>query len=100
MTIGVIDECRSLGLGTAMLEHTIEIVERTCKQCVAIWLHVIDYNESAIKFYLKNKFVRFRRLKDHYYIKKKDYDAIALYRPIGRLRAKIVGRDVDEEAKS
>ena len=44
MTIGVIDECRKMGLGTQLLNATIEVVERDFADCVCIWLHVIDYN--------------------------------------------------------
>lgn len=29
MTIGVIDECRKLGLGTQMLDYTIDLIEQT-----------------------------------------------------------------------
>ena len=83
MTIGVIDECRKLGLGTQMLEYTIDLVEQNSEQCYAIYLHVVDYNESAIKFYLKNHFIKLERLKEHYTIHKKLYDAIVLYRPTG-----------------
>lgn len=86
MTIGVIDECRQMGLGTKLLNQTISLLEKQYPDCVAIWLHVIDYNESAIRFYLKNNFIKFRLLKNHYYIDKKDFDAVMLYRPIGRLR--------------
>ena len=68
MTIGVIDECRKMGLGTHMLNHTIDFLEQKFEACIAIWLHVIEYNKSAIQFYLKNKFLRFRRLKRHYII--------------------------------
>ena len=75
-----------MGLGTRMLNYTIEHVEREFSKCVCIWLHVIDYNVSAIKFYKKNSFIRFQRLKRHYTIDDIDYDAIELYRPIGRLR--------------
>ena len=83
MTIGVIDECRQLGLGTQMLEYTIDIVEQTSETCYAIYLHVVDYNESAIKFYLKNHFTNLERLDEYYIIHEKTYDAIVLYRPIG-----------------
>ena len=88
MTIGVIDECRQIGLGTKMLNYTIGLLEQKFKQCITIWLHVIDYNESAINFYLKNNFTKFRRLKNHYYIDEKDYDAYLLYRKIGRCNDK------------
>ena len=73
-----------MGLGTRLLNYTIDFLQREYEQCVNIWLHVIAYNQSAIKFYLKNKFVQFRRLKQHYVISGKEYDAIVLYRLIGR----------------
>ena len=48
MTIGVLDECRKMGLGTKMLNYTIEMLEKSYPNCCVIWLHVIDYNKSAI----------------------------------------------------
>ena len=60
-----------------------------------IWLHVIEYNKSAIRFYEKNKFAKFRKLKRHYNINDTNFDAILLYRPIGRLRP---ARRADEES--
>ena len=75
-----------MGLGTKMLDYTIGFLEKNFQSCVSIWLHVIDYNESAIRFYLKNKFIKYQRLKHHYYIDEKDFDAIVLYRAIGRLK--------------
>ena len=98
MTIGVIDECRKLGLGTQMLDYTIDFLEKKYINCVAIWLHVVSYNESAIRFYLKNRFVKFRRMKKFYYIDDKEFDGIQLYRGIGRLRPQIADEIIDPEA--
>ena len=86
-----------MGLGTQMLNYTIDLVQRKFTSCIAIWLHVIDYNTSAIKFYQKNKFIQLRKLKRHYTINKRDYDAIVLYKPIGRLKQSIAA--ADEESK-
>ena len=86
MTIGVIDECRKLGLGTQMINYTIDLVEQKFAECTNIWLHVVSYNVSAIKFYLKNNFSKLRKLKRHYYIDGKEYDAIVLYRAIGKFK--------------
>ena len=86
MTIGVIDECRKLGLGTQMIHYTIDFVEKNFPECTNIWLHVVDYNVSAIKFYLKNNFTKFRKLKRHYYIDRKEYDAIVLYKALGKFK--------------
>ena len=82
-----------MGLGTRMLNYTISYLEKSFQSCVSIWLHVIDYNESAIKFYLKNNFIKFQRLKCHYYIDDKDFDAIVLYRKIGKLKPKAISKN-------
>ena len=50
--------------------------------CEVIYLHVVDYNESAIKFYEKNNFRTLKRIKNHYVIYEKDYDAYVLYKDI------------------
>lgn len=51
MTIGVIDECRRDGLGTKMLNYTEDIIFTMWPNCEVLYLHVIDYNDAAIKFY-------------------------------------------------
>jgi len=43
---------------------------------------VVDYNESAIKFYEKNNFSTLKKLKNHYSIFEKSYDAYTLYKDI------------------
>ena len=93
MTIGVIDECRKLGLGTKMLEYTIEMVDKEYANCYAIYLHVIDYNKSAIRFYNKNGFSKLKILRDHYEIQQRLYNAVVFYRPIG---AKTPNRETEE----
>ena len=50
--------------------------------CEIIYLHVVDYNETAIKFYERNGFVMHRRNKSHYEIFSKSYDALTLYKDI------------------
>jgi ribosomal protein S18 acetylase RimI-like enzyme len=57
MTIGVIDECRRLGLGSILVDKTIEMLQQNWTICEVIYLHVIDYNESAIRFYERNHFL-------------------------------------------
>lgn len=68
MTIGVIDECRKLGLGTLLLNEVISIVKSKRKKCMAIYLHVIEYNEVAIRFYIKNDFVECNKIRNYYFI--------------------------------
>ena len=82
MTLGVVDECRRLGLGTKLLEKTIILVNKLYPICEAIYLHVVDYNEAAIKFYKRNNFVPLKRITEHYLIFDKMYDALLLYRDI------------------
>jgi ribosomal protein S18 acetylase RimI-like enzyme len=85
MTIGVVDECRRLGLGTKLIDETVRILHRDFPQCSLLYLHVVTYNESAIRFYLneRNGFIRFNEIKDHYVIFEKNYDAVTLYKVIG-----------------
>ncbi len=87
MTIGVIDECRKLGIGTYLLKATMNAVlinpswEQSCK---IIYLHVASYNRAAIRFYDRNGFQTASELKDWYDIFGKSYDAFLLYRVIER----------------
>lgn len=50
--------------------------------CEIIYLHVVDYNETAMRFYEKNNFRTLKRIRDHYVIFEKNYDALVLYRDI------------------
>jgi len=99
MTIGVLDECRKMGLGTKMLSYTIDKLEREYKTCCMIWLHVIDYNRSAIAFYAKNGFIKYQRRRQHYFVDKTDYDGIVLFRGIDKC-AKNNERIIKNELKS
>ena len=58
MTIGVIDECRRYGLGTKLLLATNQTLIDFWPNCVVLYLHVIDYNQAAIRFYERNGFTR------------------------------------------
>jgi ribosomal protein S18 acetylase RimI-like enzyme len=85
MTLGVIDECRQFGLGTMLLEHTCREIATCYTDCEIIYLHVVTYNNSAIKFYTeKNGFLVCKTEKDHYVIFEQDYDAIVLYKMLDR----------------
>jgi len=86
MTIGVVDECRRLGIGTLLLNETIEVIKMAYpKSCNVIYLHVVDYNKSAIKFYLKNGFEKFKRVQDHYLIMGEQFDAIVIFKDISKV---------------
>jgi ribosomal protein S18 acetylase RimI-like enzyme len=49
-----------------------------------IYLHVAVYNDSALRFYGKNGFVKLKELKEWYSIFEKPYDAILLFKKIER----------------
>lgn len=44
MTLGVMDECRGLGMGGLLLEETFKTVAFRYPDCKVIYLHVIEYN--------------------------------------------------------
>jgi hypothetical protein len=51
--------------------------------CTIAYLHVVDYNKSAINFYIKkNGFEMLKVEKAHYVIFNKEYDAIVLYKKL------------------
>jgi len=86
MTIGVLDECRKLGIGTLLLKYHEDRLRQSkwAKQVEFVYLHVVSYNKIALNFYRKNGFLKLETLKRHYEIFKKDYDAIVLYRPVAK----------------
>ena len=76
MTLGVLDECRKLGIGSLLLERTYKEIAYNFNECEIIYLHVVDYNQAAIKFYQKkNDFKYLKVEKNHYEIFDKEYDA-------------------------
>lgn len=74
MTIGVIDECRKLKLGSKLLNKVIEILMQR-EKCLAIYLHVVHYNNTAINFYIRNNFIEVTTLKNYYKLKDEIYDS-------------------------
>jgi ribosomal protein S18 acetylase RimI-like enzyme len=73
MIIGVIDELRKKNLGTILLDKITDEFMKM-KNCYCIYLHVVSYNSTAIKFYNKNKFENVTTLKNYYRIKNSVYD--------------------------
>jgi len=78
MTIGVIDECRNLGLGSQLLNEAIRIAREKSKKCMGIYLHVIEYNSVAIRFYLKNEFIECSLMRSYYFLNQNFYNAKVL----------------------
>ena len=55
MTLGVIDEFRSTGLAKKLLNQVV-VFARDKPTIGIIFLHVVNYNKRAIKFYKNNGF--------------------------------------------
>lgn len=75
LTLGLKYEYRRLGLATILINKLLEYGTKN-KSCGAVYLHVIDYNKAALKFYEKNKFEFFREINSFYIIDKKYYTAL------------------------
>ena len=74
ISLGVIDECRKMNIGTSLIKDMMNYVVYF-PFCRAMYLHVIDGNFSAIKFYEKNGLIRAKKIKDFYQIDDKKYDS-------------------------
>ena len=83
MTIGVLDELRQMHIGTNLLNYIYNIA-LDIENCIGVYLHVICYNEIAIKFYKKNKFRKVSKVNNYYYINGKNYDSFVFLRLISK----------------
>ena len=75
--IGVIDEYRKLSIGTRLLELFVEEVKK--RNGVAVYLNVVTYNKTAIKFYDSNKWHFYGIEKNYYRINGKSFDSRIYY---------------------
>ena len=81
LTLGVAESFRKHGIATSLLKR----MEAHAAQsgCIALYLHVISYNEAATKFYSRSGFNRVAELQNFYHIQTgralhadiKNYDA-------------------------
>ena len=55
-------------MGSLLLDHTMRELANSFPDCKLAYLHVVDYNTSAIRFYEKNEFINYGTEKDHYII--------------------------------
>ena len=83
MTIGVLDEFRQMHIGSNLIKYIYNIA-LDLDNCIGIYLHVIYYNEIAIKFYKKNKFKKVRKINNYYCLDGKDYDSFVFLRMISK----------------
>ena len=73
-SIGVIDECRKMGVGTQLLKSVLNVAIANTF-CVGIYLNVISTNNSGKKFYEKNKLKCIKQIKGFYDIDGQKYDS-------------------------
>ena len=74
MSLGVIDECRKMNIGTNLLKDMMNYSVNV-PFCLGIFLNVITDNFSGKKFYEKNGLVCSNHVKDFYEIDNKKYDS-------------------------
>lgn len=75
--IGVIDEFRKLKVGSELLRRFVDEMKK--RNCIALFLHVIDHNLSAIKFYEKNSWSHGGVIPRYYFINHAYFEAQVLY---------------------
>ena len=80
MTIGVVDECRRLGVGSELLKRGINELSERRPECQIIYLDVVSYNKSACRFYENNGFDHYETKRDHYEIYDLKYDSEVYYK--------------------
>lgn len=90
MTLGCLAPYRRLGIGSTMVRHVMDIVEKD-GNFDSVFLHVQISNDSAIKFY-KNFGFDIVDTRKEYYKKIEPTDAYVLERKIaGRIARRIAG---------
>lgn len=72
MTLGTVTEHRSAGLGTSLVKWVESLVQQD-SACGGVYLHVITYNDTAIRFYERLGFHRVEEIPDYYDIDGKKY---------------------------
>ena len=72
MSLGVIDECRKLHIGTELMRSVLNMGANV-PLCLGVYLNVISDNVSGKKFYEKKGFSCVNSIKDYYTIEDKKY---------------------------
>jgi ribosomal protein S18 acetylase RimI-like enzyme len=62
MTLGTTREVRRCGLGSVLVNRVVDMIEER-KEVGALYLHVIIYNECAIRLYERLGFARVKEIK-------------------------------------
>lgn len=73
MTLGSTKSFRGRGLGSKLMIECMNIIEQV-PDCGVIYLHVITYNTTAIRFYERLGYYRIQEIKDYYTIENEKFD--------------------------
>merc|ERR1719356_1899637 len=73
MTLGCAHEFRRCGLGSLLVNRVVELCQGT-PQCGALYLHVIPFNEGAMRLYERLGFMKVKEIRDYYSINSVNYD--------------------------
>ena len=76
-TLGVIDEYRKMGVGKKLVDTFIEQMRE--RECIAVYLHCVDYNKGGNKFYERIGWNLGNVKKKFYLIDGNYYDANVFY---------------------
>ena len=74
MTLGTVDEHRKTGLASALVRWVESLVQQD-PACGGVYLHVITYNDSAIRFYERLGFYRVEEIPDYYEIEGRKFSS-------------------------
>ncbi|KAJ4957868.1 hypothetical protein NE237_024979 [Protea cynaroides] len=74
LTLGVVKAYRNHGIATELIQEVINYAS-SILTCRGVYLHVIAYNDRAIRLYKTMSFKCVRRLQNFYYIKGQHYDS-------------------------
>ncbi|XP_054810875.1 histone acetyltransferase MCC1 [Prosopis cineraria] len=74
LTLGVVEAYRNLGIASSLIREVIKYAS-SIPTCLAVYLHVISYNNPAIFLYKKMSFKYVRTLRGFYLINGQHYDS-------------------------
>ena len=66
LTLGVAEGHRHLGIASQLVQRVVSKAQQQLSR--AVYLHVIEYNVAALRFYRKNQFEELATLRSFYYI--------------------------------
>eukprot|EP00927_Polykrikos_kofoidii_P051725 TRINITY_DN45518_c0_g1_i1.p1 TRINITY_DN45518_c0_g1~~TRINITY_DN45518_c0_g1_i1.p1 ORF type:complete len:368 (-),score=40.65 TRINITY_DN45518_c0_g1_i1:62-1165(-) len=86
LTLGVVDEFRRRGLARELLRRLVMHVDDHMSHIQAVYLHVVTYNDAAIRLYESMHFHRIAQFNSFYFLHGKYYDSFlySSYRHGGR----------------